>query len=107
MRFFFDEHVPKSVSNALRQRNVDVVSVQEAGLSGRPDVQQLSFARNEHRVLVTFDADFLRIAASGVDHAGIVYCTRRSRDVGELVKGLVLLNEVLSQEEMMNKIEFL
>lgn len=76
MRFFFDEHVPRTVTKALRQRNIDVLTVQEVRLRGKLDVEQLQFAYNERRVLVTFDADFLSIAASGVGHAGIVYCTR-------------------------------
>ena len=107
VRFLFDEHIPKQVATALRERAIDIFTIQDARRIGKPDADQLEFSTQERRVLVTFDHDYLRIAAAGVSHTGIVYCTRKSRGISELVKGLVLLNEVLTQEEMVGKVEFL
>ena len=61
MKFYLDEHIPKSVVEGLRRRGVDVFTVHEAGRSGDSDEKQLAFATREGRVLVTFDDDFLRL----------------------------------------------
>lgn len=56
--------------------------------------------------MVTQDADFLRLAAAGEPHAGIVYFQQGVR-IGDMIRWLVLLAEVLGPEEMANHIEFL
>jgi hypothetical protein len=55
IRYLTDEHVPKALAAALRGRGVDVVRVQEVGLSTTPDPDILEWASGEGRVLVTFD----------------------------------------------------
>jgi hypothetical protein len=56
---------------------------------------------------VTHDADFLRLHADGVTHTGIAYCQQRTAPIGELLRQLVLIYDLLSPEEMASKIEFL
>jgi len=34
IRYFADEHVPTAVSNGLRKRGIDILTVSEAGLRG-------------------------------------------------------------------------
>ena len=68
---------------------------------------QLDFARREQRVLVTHDADFLRLAEQGFQHAGMAYGARVSRVLGEMIRSLILIYEVLTPEEMMNRVEYL
>jgi hypothetical protein len=58
-------------------------------------------------VLVTHDADFLRLAAAGSDHAGIAYCSRTERTVGEIIRSLLLIHEVLRPEEIERRVEYL
>lgn len=67
-----DEHVHPAVTDGLQQRGVDVLTAQEAGLIGTPDADHLAYAIEQNRVIFTQDADFLRLHAEGVDHAGIV-----------------------------------
>lgn len=66
----------------------------------------LTFARGEGRVLFTRDDDFLRLHASGVEHAGIVYA-RQPAATGDVIHGLVRIAEVLTSEEMEGHVEFL
>src|SRR6478672_9344874 len=73
IRYYVDEHVGNAIVQGLRRRGVDIVTVIEAGMSGEADDAQLAFARNRGRVIFTQDGDFLRLAASGISHAGIVY----------------------------------
>jgi predicted nuclease of predicted toxin-antitoxin system len=74
IRFYFDEHVPWAVAHGLRQRGVDILTIQEAGRAGLPDQDQLAIATADGRVLMTHDPDFLQLAATGIDHAGIAFC---------------------------------
>lgn len=107
MKFYLDEHIPKGVLEGLRRRGVDVLTVQEAGRSGDSDEKQLSFAAREGRVLVTFDDDFLKLDATGVSHAGIVFSQTGRRPVGEMLESLMLISSVIEPGEMTNHIEFI
>jgi len=106
IRFYTDEHVSKAVINGLRQRGVDVLTVAEANLLGATDAEHLERARSEGRVTFTQDDDFLRLHASGVDHAGIVYAPQGT-PVGDIIRGLMLVRQVLIADEMIGHVEFL
>jgi hypothetical protein len=58
-------------------------------------------------VLVTHDNDFLRLHARGVAHAGIAYCQQESLTVGEMLRGLILIHDLLNPAEIAGKVEFL
>ena len=75
IRFYTDEQVARAVVRGLRRRGVDVLTVPEAGTLGVSDAEQLHRARDEERVIFTQDDDFLRLAAEGANHAGIVYAS--------------------------------
>ena len=106
IRFQFDEHIPHAVAQALRRRGIDVLTTVEAGLLGVTDEEQLARAHAEGRVLVTYDSDFLRLHQAQ-PHAGIVYCQQGTRSIGQLVAGLVLIQEVLEPTELAGRVEFL
>jgi predicted nuclease of predicted toxin-antitoxin system len=106
VRFYADEHIPKAVIRGLRQRGVDILSVADAALIGADDMTHLRRARGENRVIVTQDDDFLRLAAGGAPHAGIVYAPQHT-SVSALIHGLLLIHRVLDAEEMAGHIEFL
>ena len=107
IRFHLDEHISTSVAAGLRRRGIDVTTTAEAGLIGADDEGQLAFAALHERVLFTHDADFLRLQAGGAVHAGIAYCLSGAMTVGELLRRLVLIYDLLSVEEMQNRVEFL
>jgi len=75
-------------------------------MRGASDEKQLSLATSQGRVVFTQDADFLRLHASGIDHSGIVYVHQQT-PIGEMVRGLMLVCQVLDASEMRNHIEFL
>jgi len=106
IRFYSDEHVSRAVIRGLRQRGVDVLSVPEAGLIGASDEEHLARALLEARVVFTQDDDFLRLAAEGVEHSGIVYA-RQGTAAGQIIHGLMLVHQVMEPSEMRNHIEFL
>ena len=54
---------------------------------GVPDREQLSYARENDWVLVTFDDDFLSLVdRERLEHAGILYVQQAGRNVGDVVK---------------------
>ena len=77
-----------------------------AEILGASDEEHFAFAREEGRTIVMYDDDFLRLADQTSDHPGVVYAPQ-SRGVGEMVRGLALLADVLSPDEMRGHIEFL
>lgn len=101
-----DEHIARAVVLGLRQRGIDVVTVPEAGKLGATDEEQLEFAQRESRVFFTRDSDFLRLHASGLPHVGIVYTSRRV-SIGDMIRGLALIHEVLDAEVMQGRVEYL
>jgi hypothetical protein len=106
IRFYTDEHVGHAVAAALGRRGVDAVTVVEAGMRTAEDLEHLAWARAEGRVLVTLDADFLRLHATGEEHAGIVYGPQGT-PLRRIISGLMLIHDVLTPEEMAGHVEFL
>lgn len=72
---------------------------------GAEDEQHLDLALSQGRVLFTQDRDFLILAASGVPHAGIAYAGQRE-PIGNIVRGLVLIYQIMSAEDMIGKVEY-
>jgi predicted nuclease of predicted toxin-antitoxin system len=107
VRFHLDEHIPLAVAAGLRRRGIDVTCPVEIGLTSLRDEQQLSFASEEGRVLVTQDADFLRLHRAGVSHAGIAYCRQGSLAIGEMLRRLILMRDLTTAEEMQGRVEYL
>ena len=106
VRYFTDEHVAKAVAIGLRKRGIDAITIAEADLLGAEDQELLAYAHQEHRVMVTQDRDFLRIASKESNHPGIVYAPQ-DRSIGEMVRMLDLLAQVSNAEEMQGRIEFI
>ena len=106
LTFYMDEHIPKSVTEGLRRRGVDVVTVQELGLQAVEDVRHLEQAAQDGRVMVTQDADFLRLHASGLSHRGIVYAPQQT-SISHMLRSLILLHDFLSPDDMVGHVEFL
>ena len=107
IRFHLDECCDPAIANGLRRRNIDVTTSQEAGLIEAEDEQQAAYGLTENRVIFTHDADFLRLQAAGVPHAGIIYRAKDTLSLGEIIKRLVLIWEIYEPKEMVNRVEFL
>jgi hypothetical protein len=79
----------------------------DTGLVGATDIAHIQFATASGRILVTQDDDFLRLHAEGITHAGIAYCHQQSMSIGELLRSLILIHDLLTPEEMVGRVEFL
>ena len=107
IRFHLDEHCPNAIAEGLRRRGIDVTMPKDVALLGATDAEHLAFARREVRVIFTQDEDFLVAHASGIDHAGIAFCSQESHSIGEIIAGLVLIWEVYESDEVLGKLEWL
>jgi hypothetical protein len=106
VRFYTDEHVARAVVRGLRLRGIDVLTVAESGLLGATDAELLERARIEERVMFTQDDDFLRLHAAGASHAGIAYAPQGA-SIGDIIRGLVLIYQILQADEMRGHVEYL
>jgi len=91
----------------MKERGIEVTTSAEGGLLRASDEAQLKFALSENRVLVTHDSDFLRLDAAGVPHAGIAYCHQELLSIGEIIRDLVLIWEILEPKDIHGRVEFL
>jgi len=107
MRFHLDEHVGHAIAEGLRRRGIDVTTTPEAGLLSAPDEEHVAFANREIRVIVTQDADFLRNAANDRTHFGIAYYPQGQRSFGDIIRHLAPMHDVMGDDEMRGRVEYL
>lgn len=105
--FHLDENVHIAVADALRRRGIDVTTPRDAGLVGAADEQHLEFAKIRGSVVVTHDADFLRLHARGIEHSGIAFCHVKKHSLRELVRVVCKLAVSSTPEAMANRVEYL
>ncbi len=106
VRFHLDEHVPLAVASGLRRRGMDVTTTADAGLGGADDRAHLVFALQSRRVIVTQDEDFLAMAASGAPHYGIVFTHQGKKSIGQIIEFLELLDTCMTEEQMVNQVQY-
>ena len=107
LRFYLDENVSVEVARQLQARGIDVVTVRDLRLLGDSDENHLRRATNMGRTLCTYDTDYIQLAISGIDHAGIVLGQPELHYIGEWVKWIALMHAVYTPEEMINRLEYL
>ena len=113
LRLAADENFNADIVRGLRRRlpELDIVRVQDAGLSGANDPSVLEWAAGEGRIVLTHDVSTL------VGHAFARVATRqpmpgvfaaRARDpIGSTIEDLVLLAECSFEGEWEGQIRFL
>jgi predicted nuclease of predicted toxin-antitoxin system len=74
---YLDEDVDPLLAPVLRERGIDCLSTRDAENLGHSDIQQLTFATAQGRVILTFNVrDFLclakDLAEAGRHHSGII-----------------------------------
>jgi predicted nuclease of predicted toxin-antitoxin system len=107
VQFYLDENVQVVIADQLRLRGIEVVTARDLGALSDSDVSHLARATRMGYVLCTHDDDYLQLAASGTEHAGIVIGRQVKHTIGDWVSGLVLIHAVYSAEEMLNRVEYL
>jgi hypothetical protein len=106
-----DENVARQITTGLRQRNVEVLTVQEDGLTSFPDPIILDRATELQRLLFTQDQDFLaeanRRQAEGISFSGVIYARKSLVSIGVCVRDLELIAKACELEEFANRVQYL
>lgn len=110
LKLFLDEDIHTGLSQALRQRGFDVVHAQDLKRKGKSDSEQLAFALQEERCLVTFNVrDFVNLHNQYVEknqeHWGII--VSRQMAIGETLRRLLKKIGFATQADFKNRIDFL
>ena len=108
IRIYTDESVNVVIAEGLKRRGVRAWSAKEAGNLGFTDKEQLEYAIREKAVIFTHDDDFLSmVAKSDQEHYGVIYVHQQKLSVGECIRRLKGLAEMLSVEDVKNRVMFL
>jgi hypothetical protein len=113
LRLTADENFNNNIVRGLLRRvpNLDIVRVQDAGLSGADDSTVLEWAAQEGRVLLTHDVETITFYAYERVRAGQampgVFEVSRSIALGQVIEEILLLAEASSQGEWEGLIRYL
>jgi Domain of unknown function (DUF5615) len=111
LALYMDTHVPRAITRALRDQDVDVLTAQEDGSADIPDPDLLDRATSLSRVLFSQDKDLLREAAQrqsiGQPFGGVIYAHQRKVTVGQCIVDLLLCAQVGDREQFADRVEYL
>lgn len=107
IKLFFDENMPVAVAEQLNGLRIDTVTTRDLKQLGRSDPNQLAYARNDGRVLCTYDKDYIRMAHEGLNHARIVFIPGVYRDYGVLLRYFIEFHRIYTSADMENRLEYL
>ena len=111
LALYMDEHIPSAITDELRNRGLDVLTVREDNRTGTADPIILRRAFELRRVMVTEDHDYERIAiefwTSGEDFYGIAFVVRKGTTFGLLIADLEALAACLEVDEVFNLINYI
>jgi predicted nuclease of predicted toxin-antitoxin system len=111
IKLYLDEDAQRTdLIQALRARQIDVVTVSEANLLGQSDAFHLQYANRQDRVIFTFNrGDFFRLHTewlrNGKPHSGIIISDQIS--TGTVMRRLLRLIDAKSADDMHDWLEFL
>jgi hypothetical protein len=111
IRLYLDEDAQRTaLVRALRARQVDVLTANQANNTGIPDSAQLAFAASVNRIVFTLNrGDFVKLHVEhlqkGQDHCGIIVSDQL--EIGVIIRRLLRLMDGRTAGDMKNWLEFL
>jgi hypothetical protein len=113
LRFVADENLNGAITRGLLRRRpgLDVVRIQDIGLSGIGDPDLLAWAANERRLILTHDTTTLRQFAEDRVRAGQrmpgVFEVGEHLLIREAIEDLLLIAECSLEDEWEGQVRFL
>lgn len=111
LALYMDENVHGAITNGLRQRQVDVLAVQEDNRSGMSDPEVVDRATELQRVLFSQDDDLLAEAKTrqtmAICFPGVVFARQSRVSIGICIKDLELIAKLGELAEFENRVQFL
>jgi predicted nuclease of predicted toxin-antitoxin system len=106
-----DEHVPSAITDGLRLRGIEVLTIQEDGRCQAADDLVIARATELGRLLFSRDKDMLRLGTQfqnlGRRFSGIVYAHQQEVSIGQCVSDLSLICQAGEAEELANRVLYL
>jgi predicted nuclease of predicted toxin-antitoxin system len=103
-----DEHVPGAITQGLRDRDVDVLTVQEDGREGQEDGDMLDRATELERLVFTEDQDFFQEAAhrqrSSQSFSGVFYLAQGRLSYRQCIDELELIAKCSNPDEWLGQV---
>ena len=111
IKFYMDQHIPRSITSGLRLRGVDVLTTQEDGTEEATDSALLDRATDLARVLFTFDDDLLVEASHrqklNKHFSGLVYASLQDVSIGKCIRDLEIIAKAGEPAELSDFVVYL
>lgn len=113
MRLLTDENLNNHIyrSLLLQRPNLDVLRVQDVGLSGKPDHEVLTWAVTENRILLTHDVRTIPAIAFGwLNNSHTIpgiFLIEQTSPIGIIIADLLLILDVSEQREWEGQMHYL
>jgi hypothetical protein len=111
LAFLMDHQIHLAITQGLRGRGIDVVTVLEDGRAEADDELLLERATELGRVFVSQDYDLLRIPRRwqriGRDFAGVAFGFQEALDIGGTIEYLELIAQAMTADEMRSRVEYI
>lgn|SRR5262245_21051717 len=113
VRFLSDEDFDNDILRGVLHRNaeVDLVRVQDVGLSGADDQDILEWAAQHGRVLLTHDVSTMKTHALARIQSGLampgIFVANQSAPIGKVISDIVLIAECSLKDEWEGQIRYL
>lgn len=104
MLYYLDENISFRVARVLREAGINALTVSFAGMRGKSDIEQLEYATQLGRVLVTHDRDFVDLALQKSGHAGVIYAWNLNVSQEALCRELIHIHKTKSSESMRDQL---
>ena len=111
LALYMDHHVPRTITQGLRARGVDILTAYEDGSDQMPDSELLDRAGHLERALVTQDQDLLVETAkrqeAGTFFRGVICIRQTPINIGDCIRDLEIIAKVGKPEDLFNLVEYL
>lgn len=113
MRLLADENFDNTVVRGLLRRrpSIDIIRVQDVGLSGKDDPASLAWAAEENRILLTHDVSTITRFAydrvvQGLSMPGVIEVNTDIR-IGQVIEDILLIVDCSLEGELKGQILYL
>lgn len=111
IKLYMDHNVPRSITDGLRARGVDIITSYEDGTSEYDDSELLDRATELRCVLFTRDYHLLQEATkrqrNAIHFSGVIYGHQLRVSVGTCIRDLEIIAQAGEPEDFENRVEFL
>ncbi len=100
--FYLDESLSPEIVTQLSMRGIDIIR----GPLRADDLVHLERATEMGRVVCAEDDDFLKLAAQGKEHAGIIKSVNDKHSIGDWVRFISFVHTLSTADEMWNNVTY-